>query len=74
MYNRYIPTAGNDERTKKMIVGIALKAAKSKAARKVTKKVARKAVKYVRENVTAEISDRGLEINFADRTLRIERV
>jgi hypothetical protein len=52
-----------------MIVGIAIKAAKSKTARKA----ARKAVKYVRKNVTVEIENGGLNVNIADRTLRIER-
>lgn len=52
-----------------MLVGIAIKAAKSKTARKA----ARKAAKYVRENVTIEVENRGLNVNIADRTLRIER-
>jgi DNA-binding protein YbaB len=56
-----------------MIVGIALKVAKSKTARKAAKKAGRKAAEFARENVTVEIVNGGVEIDIAGRKVRIDR-
>jgi len=56
-----------------MIVGIALKVAKSKTARKAARKAGRKAAEFARENVTVEIVNGGVEIDIAGHTVRIDR-